>query len=111
MFSNLYHYMNIESIIKAFNSDGIITTELVAEIQNNRSFCADLVIFFRHNKHREFVLALLDKLIRVRKESELSGDHIMLTSYLLGLYDQKVIYCITIIASITHEQDEILMYK
>jgi len=80
--------MNIESIIETFNSDGIITAELIAEIENNRSFCADLVIYFRQNKHRQFVLALLDELIRIRRESGLLGDHLMLACYLLGLHNQ-----------------------
>lgn len=81
--------MNIKTIVQIFQTDDIVRDDLITNMENNESFRKDLVTYFRHNKNRQFVIKLLDRLIQMRKQPEgVSGDSIMLACYLLGLHDE-----------------------
>ena len=81
--------MDIKTTIQIFQTDGIVGDEVITAIENDHDFRADLVTYFRHNKNRQFVIILLDKLIQMRKQPDgVSGDSIMLACYLLGLHNE-----------------------
>lgn len=81
--------IDINTTIQTFQKDGVIPNEVITGIENDRSFRANLVTFFRHNKNRQFVIKLLDELIQMRKQpTGISGDSLMLACYLLGLHNE-----------------------
>ena len=80
--------MIFKKLLENFQNSHSISDEFVESIENDRSLRIELVNYFRNNADREFVIALLDKMISFRKDRDkgISGDSIMLSCYLLGLH-------------------------
>lgn len=81
--------MNLTEVLKHFQKDKSISDEFIESIDYNRELRLELIVYFRQNKDREFVILLLDKMIsfRIQEDKEMSGDSIMLGCYLLGLHN------------------------
>lgn len=81
--------MDIKSTIQTFQAEGVISNKIISDIENDHTFCTELVTYFRNNKNRQFVIALVDKIIQMRKQLDgVSGESIMLACYLLGLHNE-----------------------
>ena len=82
--------MQTEEIIDELKQSGNLSKETVQEIEENRNLRLALVQYFEKNKNREFVLELLRILTELRQDPNagISGDSLMLASYILGKHNQ-----------------------
>ena len=81
--------MTIQNIIDSFSNNHILTDEQVASILSDLR--NETVKHTRQNRNRLFSIALLNKIIAKRKDSDTeigSSDNIMFACYLVGLCGQ-----------------------
>jgi hypothetical protein len=81
--------MTINTILKTFNKDKIISDKIIDSIKNDRELRIAFINYFRQNKNREFALALLDKFISIRQDpnSKMPAENLMFACYILGLHN------------------------
>jgi hypothetical protein len=88
--------MTVEELLSRYGATNTITDDIIIATQDedNLDMGREMIYYFRKHKNRGFILALLHKMIELRSKPwgtallPVSGDAIMLASYLLGLHGQ-----------------------
>jgi len=81
--------MNLVEALKKFQIDNSIPDELIELVESDSALRKEMVSYFQSHQDKQFVIALLDKMIlyRQQKDKGITGDNIMLSCYLLGLHN------------------------
>jgi len=82
--------MDTKTLIENFKTRHSFSDDEISAIRTDKTFRAELVNYFKVNRDRTFALALLDTFIKLRKDpkNEVSIDHLMLGSFILGMHRQ-----------------------
>jgi hypothetical protein len=82
--------MNTQDLIQRFKTHHTFSDDEILAIRTDETLRADLVQYFRTHHDRPFALALLNRLIELRKDTsnEISMYDLMLASFLLGTHGQ-----------------------
>lgn len=80
--------MTPQTLIDQFTSTKQIPIEVVKQIQEDASLRTDLVNYFRTHQNRDFVIAVIDELVRLRLHTDMSipMEDLMFACYLLILH-------------------------
>lgn len=80
---------DIKTIIQTYHAEAHLPDEMFKAIETDEAFRISLVNYFRVHQDRIFIIALLDELIKMRKQVDgISGDSLLLACYLLGLHNE-----------------------
>lgn len=86
--------MTVEELLSRYGATNTITEDDIAEIQDNENLRWDLYNYILLHKNRNFILALLHKMTKLRAKGwekdvlYVNADSIMFACYLLGLHGQ-----------------------
>jgi hypothetical protein len=82
--------MNLQTLLQSFKTSHTFSDDAIIAIRTDDTLRADLVQHFRTQRDRPFALALLNRLIELRKDlsNEISMYDLMLASFLIGRHGQ-----------------------
>jgi hypothetical protein len=82
--------MDVETLLENFRKNQTFSNDEILAICTDTTLRVNLVGHFRTERNRPFALALLDTVIKLRKDpsKKISIDDLMLASFLLGMHGQ-----------------------